>query len=85
MRCTAGCGYGCGCELGLTLRAAQVANVRESSADYRKFYIHTGMQTVSLRAESKCAFHLLVLVAGGGAAALGFSWSPQPGHAGPAR
>uniref|UniRef100_A0A1D1ZMT1 PH domain-containing protein n=1 Tax=Auxenochlorella protothecoides TaxID=3075 RepID=A0A1D1ZMT1_AUXPR len=30
----------------------QVAGVRESAADYRKFYIHTGMQTVALRAES---------------------------------
>ena len=30
----------------------QVATLRESSSDYRKFYIHTGTTTLSLRAET---------------------------------
>jgi hypothetical protein len=31
----------------------QVANLRESNADYRKFYVHSGTSTLQLRAESK--------------------------------
>lgn len=31
----------------------QVSNVRESGADTRKFYIHTGVNTMPLRAETK--------------------------------
>ncbi len=31
----------------------QVATLRESNADYRKFYVHSGTSTLTLRAESK--------------------------------
>ncbi len=31
----------------------QVASLRESNADYRKFYVHSGTSTLTLRAESK--------------------------------
>ncbi|PSC68755.1 oxysterol-binding -related 1D isoform X1 [Micractinium conductrix] len=31
----------------------QVASLRESQADYRKFYVHSGTSTLTLRAESK--------------------------------
>lgn len=53
----------------------QVSTLRESSADYRKFYIHTGTATISLRAESKCA-----CLAGGAAALQG--WLSRHGSRG---
>lgn len=34
-------------------RCLQVASLRESNADYRKFYVHSGTSTLTLRAESK--------------------------------
>lgn len=38
----------------------QVSRLQESSTDYRKFYIHNGTKTMRLRAETKCAIHLLI-------------------------
>lgn len=37
----------------LLLPSFQVASLRESQADYRKFYVHSGTSTLTLRAESK--------------------------------
>lgn len=34
-------------------RRPQVATLRESNADYRKFYVHSGTSALTLRAESK--------------------------------
>ena len=34
-------------------RCRQVATLRESGADFRKFYVHSGTSTLTLRAESK--------------------------------
>lgn len=41
---------------------AQVSKIQESSTDYRKFYLHNGAKVMRLRAETKCAVLLFVLI-----------------------